>query len=252
MKASFVSTSAVSQALRYSLQRTQSTLVSAQKEAQTGKVADTGLALGATTGRVVSFARDLERLNGIVDSNALVSSRLASTQMALGKLSDAAQDLPRHADGEFVRRRCRRARSGQRRLDARTADIAPEHQPQRRAPFRRRQHGRQADKRLHRSRPRRARPHSTPASSPISASPSPIRPPPTSRPRRWTTSSTLPFSRSSSVPAGKPTGRAPPTRRSSAASLSTKRPRRRSAPMRTRSASWRWRQPRSATWPAAI
>ncbi len=93
MKASFVSTSAVSQALRYSLQRTQSTLVSAQKEAQTGKVADTGLALGATTGRVVSFARDLERLNGIVDSNALVSSRLASTQLALGKMSDAAQDF---------------------------------------------------------------------------------------------------------------------------------------------------------------
>ena len=93
MKASFVSTSAVSQALRYSMQRTQSSLVSAQKEVASGKVADTGLALGARTAQVVSFARDLDRLNGIVDSNALVSSRLSATQMALGKLSETAQDF---------------------------------------------------------------------------------------------------------------------------------------------------------------
>lgn len=93
MKASFVSTSAVSQALRYSMQRTQSSLVSAQKEVATGKVADTGLALGAQTAQVVSFARDLDRLNGIVDSNALVTARLSATQLALGKLTATAQDF---------------------------------------------------------------------------------------------------------------------------------------------------------------
>lgn len=106
MKASFVSTTAVSQALRYSMQRTQSSLVSAQKEVATGKLADTGLALGAHTAQVVNFTRDLERLNGIVDSNTLVSSRLSATQLALGKLSSTAQDflstLTTSASGDAV------------------------------------------------------------------------------------------------------------------------------------------------------
>ena len=93
MKASFVSSSAISQALRYSMLRTQNDLVQAQKEAATGKLADSGLVLGARTAQAVSFARDFERLNGIVDSNALVSSRLSSTQTALGQLSGAAQDF---------------------------------------------------------------------------------------------------------------------------------------------------------------
>lgn len=93
MKASYVSTSAISQALRYSLQRMQTELAKGQKEVATGKLADTGLTLGIRTAQAVSFTRDLDRLNGIVDSNALVSSRLASTQTALGQLSGVAQTL---------------------------------------------------------------------------------------------------------------------------------------------------------------
>ena len=57
MKASFVSSSAISQALRYSMLRTQNDLVQAQKEAATGKLADSGLVLGARTAQAVSFAR---------------------------------------------------------------------------------------------------------------------------------------------------------------------------------------------------
>lgn len=93
MKASFVSSAAISQALRYSMMRTQSALVTAQKEVATGKLADTGLALGARTAQAISFTRDLERLNGIVDSNTLVSSRLSSTQAALGQVAGAAQEF---------------------------------------------------------------------------------------------------------------------------------------------------------------
>lgn len=93
MKASAVSTLAISQALRYSTMRSSSDLVKAQKELDTGKVFDSGLALGARTAHTVSFARDLERLNGIVDSNALVSARLRSTQDALINLTGAAQEL---------------------------------------------------------------------------------------------------------------------------------------------------------------
>ena len=91
MKAVGVSTASVSQAMRYSLVRAQSDLVKAQKEAQTGRAADTGLALGALTAQSVSFNRDLERVNGIIDSNGLVAARLKSTQSALGQISSAAQ-----------------------------------------------------------------------------------------------------------------------------------------------------------------
>lgn len=93
MKVPGLASSTISQALRHSMLRSQGELVKAQKEVATGKYADIGLALGARSSQAVSFARDLERLNGIVDSNALVSSRLSSTQEALKQLSAAAQDF---------------------------------------------------------------------------------------------------------------------------------------------------------------
>jgi flagellar hook-associated protein 3 FlgL len=91
MKASFVSSSAVSNAMRYQLMRMQADLVKGQKEVSTGRVADPGLTLGARTSQSVSLSRDLERLNGIIDSNGLVKSRLAATQNALGQIASAAQ-----------------------------------------------------------------------------------------------------------------------------------------------------------------
>ena len=93
MKTSFVSSLSVSQAMRYSTMRTSSDLVKAQKELDTGKVFDSGLALGARTAQTVTFARDIERLNGIVDSNGLVSARLTATQEALGQIAGAAQEF---------------------------------------------------------------------------------------------------------------------------------------------------------------
>ena len=93
MKATAVSSAAISNAMRYSQSRMQVDLVKAQKEMDTGRVADVGLALGTRTAQSVTFARDLDRLNGIVDSNALVASRLSSTQDALGQLTDVAQTL---------------------------------------------------------------------------------------------------------------------------------------------------------------
>ena len=93
MKANSVSSVAISNAMRYSQARMQADLVKAQKEMDSGRVADVGLALGARTAQSVTFARDLERLRGIVDSNALIASRLDSTQDALGQLTDTAQAL---------------------------------------------------------------------------------------------------------------------------------------------------------------
>ncbi|WP_269932401.1 flagellar hook-associated family protein [Aminobacter sp. HY435] len=93
MKTTFVSSSAVSNALRYSLLRQQSALTKAQKEVGTGFVADRGLALGARTAQSITLNRDLARLDGIVDSNGLVASRLAATQTSLGEINKAAQTL---------------------------------------------------------------------------------------------------------------------------------------------------------------
>jgi flagellar hook-associated protein 3 FlgL len=88
-----VSSAAVSNAMRYQQMRMQADLVKAQKEASTGKVADTGLALGGRTAQAVTFSRDLDRLNVIIDSNGLVGARLSSTQTSLGQLSSTAQAL---------------------------------------------------------------------------------------------------------------------------------------------------------------
>jgi len=87
----FVSTSSVTQAVRHSLLRMQTNLISSQKELSTGRVADMGLALGSKTGEAVSFKRDMDRLSGIIDSNTLVSARLKSTQEAMNQMTTVAQ-----------------------------------------------------------------------------------------------------------------------------------------------------------------
>lgn len=91
MKAISVSSSAISEAMRYSLMKTQSALVQAQKEQGTGFFADKGLALGARTAQSVGFNRELERVKGIVNSNSLATTRLTATQQTLDQVSTAAQ-----------------------------------------------------------------------------------------------------------------------------------------------------------------
>lgn len=93
MKVSFVSSQAISQAMRYQTQRLQADLAKANKEAATLRVADVGLALGARTNVSVSLHRDIDRLKGIVDSNKLAASRLEATQLGLQDLTRTTQDL---------------------------------------------------------------------------------------------------------------------------------------------------------------
>lgn len=91
MKSTFVSSYAVSQALRLSLLRAQSELTKATKEAATSRVADVGLALGSRASRSISFAREMERLQGIVDTNRLAASRLSTTQTGLEQIGVSGQ-----------------------------------------------------------------------------------------------------------------------------------------------------------------
>lgn len=93
MKTVAVSSLSIRQALRYSMSRMQNDLVSAQKESTTLRVADVGLALGARTGHSVSLARDVSRLNSLIDSNQLAASRLSSTQSALAQLNERGEEL---------------------------------------------------------------------------------------------------------------------------------------------------------------
>lgn len=93
MKVSFVSSQAISQAMRYQTARLQTDLTKATKEMSTLRVADTGLALGARAGISTSLHREVDRLKGIIDSNKLAATRLEATQLGLQDLTEAASTL---------------------------------------------------------------------------------------------------------------------------------------------------------------
>lgn len=93
MKTTFISTSAMQNAVRLAIQRAQSEVTDRQREVTTGKHADIGLALGSQSARTISLNRDFARLDSILDSNALVSQRLTSSQDALGQMVENAQNM---------------------------------------------------------------------------------------------------------------------------------------------------------------
>ncbi len=93
MKTTFVSTQAIQNALRLTVQRTQAGVLKAQTEAVTGRHADIGLELGASSSRNISLNRDVLRMRTIIDSNALVQNRLSTSQNALEQMSGSAQQL---------------------------------------------------------------------------------------------------------------------------------------------------------------
>jgi len=93
MKISFVSTSAISQTLRYQMMRMQADLVERQSEVTSGRLADPGRSLGAKAGFSFSMSREIERLEGLVDANGLASGRLSATQSGLTELSNISQEM---------------------------------------------------------------------------------------------------------------------------------------------------------------
>ncbi len=93
MKATFISSNSVSQAMRQQMMRMQLDLTRAETEMVTLRLADPGLTLGARTSQVVSLKRDVDRLGGLVDSNGLITSRLSSSQTALKQVADLATGL---------------------------------------------------------------------------------------------------------------------------------------------------------------
>lgn len=90
MKTTFVSTAAIVGVPRQAILRTQSELVSAQKEVTTGRLADVGRTLGGRTGQAVSLRQEHARLETIMTTNTMAGSRLETTQLTLDQLRKTA------------------------------------------------------------------------------------------------------------------------------------------------------------------
>ena len=93
MKTSFVSTLGVSNATRLSLVKAQDQLAKASQEMSSGRHADVGLAIGARSGQAVELRQELARIETVLDTNGLVSSRLDTMQAALGNVQGTAEDF---------------------------------------------------------------------------------------------------------------------------------------------------------------
>ncbi|QAU45284.1 flagellar hook-associated family protein [Bradyrhizobium guangzhouense] len=93
MSANYISTLVLSSSLRYSITSNQAALSKASTEATTGRFADVGLQLGATTGGDVTLRADLSFADQLVDTNGLVGGRLDVTQDRITQLSSTATDF---------------------------------------------------------------------------------------------------------------------------------------------------------------
>jgi flagellar hook-associated protein 3 FlgL len=90
MRTTFISTRAISEATRLTLMKSQVNLANAIKEADSGRHADVGVALGYKTGTAVSFRQDITRLESIQKSNDVANMRLEATQLTLKDLHASA------------------------------------------------------------------------------------------------------------------------------------------------------------------
>ncbi|MCG2629273.1 flagellar hook-associated family protein [Bradyrhizobium sp. WYCCWR 13023] len=93
MSANYISTLVLHSSLRYSITNNQAALSKASTEATTGRFADVGLQLGATTGGDVTLRADLSFGDQLVDTNGLVGGRLDVTQDRITQLSTTATDF---------------------------------------------------------------------------------------------------------------------------------------------------------------
>lgn len=93
MSANYISTLMLSSSLRYSITNNQAALSKASTEATTGRFADVGLQLGATTGGDVTLRADMSFADQLVDTNGLVAGRLDVTQDRITQLSSTATDF---------------------------------------------------------------------------------------------------------------------------------------------------------------
>ncbi|EJT02696.1 flagellar hook-associated family protein [Rhizobium sp. CCGE 510] len=93
MKSSFISSSAIQNAMRLTIRQAQNQMTKATMEATTGVYADIGVSLGGNAARSVDFSRETDRIDSIKASNSLVTARMESSQLGLSKMKDVGDGL---------------------------------------------------------------------------------------------------------------------------------------------------------------
>ena len=93
MTSAFISTSSLTSTLRTAAMTGQVALTKASTEATTGRSSDVPLKLGALTGRDVALRAEIDRVDKIIDTNAVVAGRLDASQAAITSLVTSAQDF---------------------------------------------------------------------------------------------------------------------------------------------------------------
>jgi flagellar hook-associated protein 3 FlgL len=93
ISSTFISSASLSDDTRRSIARLQSQLIDAQKELSSGRHADLGVTLGATTGVTVSMRQDMDQIQSIQKSNNLVLNRIDSSQSALKTVAASASSF---------------------------------------------------------------------------------------------------------------------------------------------------------------
>ncbi|MGO6946568.1 flagellar hook-associated family protein [Rhizobium johnstonii] len=93
MKSSFISSSAIQNAMRLTIRQAQNQMTKATMEATTGVYADIGVSLGGNAARSVDFSREVDRIASIKSSNSLVTARMESSQLGLSKMNDVGDGL---------------------------------------------------------------------------------------------------------------------------------------------------------------
>jgi flagellin-like hook-associated protein FlgL len=90
MRTTFVSTLALWNSSKTSLDKLQTGLVKANKELVTGRESDVGLKLGYKTGQTLSLRQDRAEIDALIDSNASILLRMKSSTTALDQVRSNA------------------------------------------------------------------------------------------------------------------------------------------------------------------
>jgi flagellar hook-associated protein 3 FlgL len=93
MQTSYISSQALTGAMRQSILTMQTQLAQAEKEQASGRLADVGVSLGSQTRQTVSLRAQQSQLQAITDSNSTVSTRLSTTVQAMTGIQQTAQNF---------------------------------------------------------------------------------------------------------------------------------------------------------------
>jgi flagellar hook-associated protein 3 FlgL len=88
---SVINTNSLLSYLRPTIERLQTRLIDAQKEAATGRLADIGISLGYKTAHSVSLRQQLHQLESLTQTNTGVTATLEATQTSLASVTTTAQ-----------------------------------------------------------------------------------------------------------------------------------------------------------------